>query len=74
MTAMFRTALAVSFAVLLASCGVKQSMEDATAEIAQFHTRYGNEDYKAICTDVKDFIGGTFCFPFCSVHVERNRC
>jgi len=48
MTAMFRAALAVSFAVLLASCGVKQSMEDATAEISQFHTRYGKEDYKAI--------------------------
>lgn len=54
MTAMFRTALAASFAILLASCGVKQSMEDATAEIAQFHTRYGKENYKAIWASTSD--------------------
>jgi hypothetical protein len=48
MTATFRAAIALTFAVLLASCGVKQSMEDAGVGIEQFHARYDKENYDAI--------------------------
>lgn len=48
MTAMFRTALAFTFAALLASCGVKQDMDDAGAEIQQFHAYYDRKEYDSI--------------------------
>ena len=48
MTASIRAALVLSFAVLIVSCGVKQAMEDASAEITQFHADFDREAYDAI--------------------------
>ncbi|MBO9603151.1 MAG: DUF4019 domain-containing protein [Novosphingobium sp.] len=48
MTARFRAAIVLSFALLLASCGMKQAMEDASAEIAQFHGNFDKQAYDAI--------------------------
>jgi hypothetical protein len=48
MTAMIRTALALSFVVLLVSCGMKQAMEDSGAEIEHFHANFDREAYDAI--------------------------
>ena len=48
MTAIFRTTLAVSFALLLASCGMKEAMDKADTEIAEFHGHFDREEYDAI--------------------------
>jgi len=48
MTATIRKALALSFAVLLVSCGLQQATEDATKEIDRFHAYFDKEAYDAI--------------------------
>ncbi|WEK47309.1 MAG: DUF4019 domain-containing protein [Candidatus Andeanibacterium colombiense] len=48
MTAMFRTSIALAFAALLASCGMKQSMEESAAEIGHFHASLDRQAYDEI--------------------------
>lgn len=48
MSAILRTALAVTLATLLAACGIQESMERADTEIAAFHSNLGKQDYDAI--------------------------
>lgn len=48
MTATIRIVFALSLAVLFASCGVRQSMDDATAGIEEFHASFDKEQFDSI--------------------------